>query len=209
MTEAEWRECYDPLDLLEAVPESVPDERLWQYVLHSLRGVEADQAAAVLELRLAGKLNDEEFVAARDEFGRWSNLRAGGGYSLGHRPVHIPAAAQRSRAAAAALQTDAHTAATAITRETRHLLQRDQCAWLKCLFANPFCAVAFDPAWLTPTVLTLARSIRESRDFGAMPILADAIQDAGCDNEDVLDHCRGPGPHVRGCWVVDLVLGKE
>ena len=47
------------------------------------------------------------------------------------------------------------------------------------------------------------------RDFSAMPILADALQDAGCDNADILDHCRGPGPHVRGCWVVDLVLGKE
>jgi hypothetical protein len=42
-----------------------------------------------------------------------------------------------------------------------------------------------------------------------MPILADALQDAGCENADILDHCRGPGPHVRGYWVVDLVLGKE
>jgi hypothetical protein len=42
-----------------------------------------------------------------------------------------------------------------------------------------------------------------------MPILADALQDAGCVNDDVLNHCRGPGPHLRGCWVVDLVLGKE
>jgi hypothetical protein len=47
------------------------------------------------------------------------------------------------------------------------------------------------------------------RDFSPMPILADALQDAGCDNADILDHCRGPGLHVRGCWVVDLVLGKE
>jgi hypothetical protein len=49
----------------------------------------------------------------------------------------------------------------------------------------------------------------DSRDFSVMPILADALQDAGCDNEDILSHCRGDGPHVRGCWVVDLVLGKE
>jgi hypothetical protein len=46
-------------------------------------------------------------------------------------------------------------------------------------------------------------------DFSAMPILADALQDAACDSADILDHCRGSGPHVRGCWVVDLVLGKE
>jgi hypothetical protein len=48
-----------------------------------------------------------------------------------------------------------------------------------------------------------------SRDFSAMPILADALQDAGCENADVLDHCRGPGPHVRGCFVVDKLLAKE
>ena len=59
------------------------------------------------------------------------------------------------------------------------------------------------------TAVALARQMYESRDFSAMPILADALQDAGCDNEDILSHCRSDGPHVRGCWVVDLVLGKE
>jgi hypothetical protein len=48
-----------------------------------------------------------------------------------------------------------------------------------------------------------------TRDFAAMPLLADALQDAGCTDDRVLDHCRGSGPHVKGCWVVDLVLGKE
>jgi hypothetical protein len=209
MTEDEWWECYDPLDLLEAVPESAPDECLWRYVLHCLRGAEIDRAAELLERRLAGELDDEGFAAARDEFARWSNLRAGGGYSAGHRPVHLPPVAQRARAAVTALQTDPRAAALAVTRETRHLLQRDQCAWLRCLFANPFCAIAADPAWLTSTVLALARDIRERDNFGVMPILADALQDAGCDSDDILAHCRGLGPHVRGCWVVDLALGKE
>jgi hypothetical protein len=80
---------------------------------------------------------------------------------------------------------------------------------IRCIFGNPFRPVAVDPAWRTDTVVALARQMYESRDFGAMPILADALQDAGCTNEDVLSHCRGPGPHVRGCWVVDLVLGKQ
>jgi hypothetical protein len=74
---------------------------------------------------------------------------------------------------------------------------------------NPFRPVTFDPAWRTSTAVALARGMYESRDFGAMPILADALQDAGCDSDDILDHCRGPGSHVRGCWVVDLILGKE
>jgi hypothetical protein len=76
-------------------------------------------------------------------------------------------------------------------------------------FGNPFRPVAFDPNWRTSNVVSLARSMNESRDFSAMPILSDALQDAGCDHADILDHCRGSGPHVRGCWVVDLVLGKS
>jgi hypothetical protein len=75
--------------------------------------------------------------------------------------------------------------------------------------AGPIAPVAFAPEWRTDTAVSLARTMYESRDFSAMPILADALQDAGGNNEDVLSHCRGPGPHVRGCWVVDLVLGKE
>ena len=62
----------------------------------------------------------------------------------------------------------------------------------------------------TDTAVAIARGMYESRDFSTMPILADALQDAGCDSADVLDHCRDPnGVHVRGCWVVDLVLGNE
>jgi hypothetical protein len=80
---------------------------------------------------------------------------------------------------------------------------------LRDIFGTPVPPVSFDPAWRTETAVTLAKQMYESRDFGAIPILADALQDAGCTSDDILDHCRGPGPHVRGCWVVDLVLGKE
>ena len=77
------------------------------------------------------------------------------------------------------------------------------------IFGNPFRPVAFDPAWRTDTAVSLARQMYESREFGAMPILADALLDAGCDNPDILNHCRDTAQgHVRGCWVVDLVLGK-
>jgi hypothetical protein len=82
-------------------------------------------------------------------------------------------------------------------------------ALLRDIFGNPFRPVLADPSWHTSTVVALARGMYESRNFSAMPILADALQDAGCDNSDILNHCRGTGPHVRGCWVVDLVLGKE
>lgn len=81
---------------------------------------------------------------------------------------------------------------------------------LRCVFGNPFRPVTFSPEWRTSTAVALARQIYESRDFSAMPILADALQDAGCDSDDVLNHCRDESlTHVRGCWVVDLVLGKS
>lgn len=77
------------------------------------------------------------------------------------------------------------------------------------LFGNPFRSVAFDPAWRTSTVLALTEGIYADHAFDHLPILADALQDVGCDSDDILTHCRGEGPHVRGCWVVDLVLGKS
>jgi hypothetical protein len=74
---------------------------------------------------------------------------------------------------------------------------------------NPFRPVSFAPQWRSETAVALARQMYDTRDFSAMPILADALLDAGCDNADLLAHCRGPGPHVRGCRAVDLILAKE
>lgn len=80
---------------------------------------------------------------------------------------------------------------------------------IRDIIGNPFRPVTFPPKWKTTTAVALARQMYDARDFGAMPILADALQDAGCDNAAILDHCRGPGPHVRGCWVADAVLNKQ
>ncbi len=78
---------------------------------------------------------------------------------------------------------------------------------LRDIFGNPFRTVAFDPNWHTSIAVGLASHLYDSRDFSLMPILADALEEAGCDHADILSHCRGDGPYVRGCWVVDLVLG--
>ncbi len=85
-----------------------------------------------------------------------------------------------------------------------------QIAFVRDIFGNPFREIAFSQDWRSTDAVAIARTMYDSRDFGAMPILADALQDAGCDNEDILTHCRDTTrTHVRGCWVVDLVLGKE
>ena len=88
-----------------------------------------------------------------------------------------------------------------------------QAAMLRDIFGNPFRpAPTLDPAWLKwhdATIPRLAQQMYDSRDFSSMPILADALEEAGCTSGEILEHCRGPGPHCRGCWVVDLILEKE
>ena len=95
-------------------------------------------------------------------------------------------------------------------RDGRAAVKAGAASALREVFGNPFRPVTFSSEWRTETATAIARQMYESRDFGAMPILADALQDAGCDSDEVLNHCRHTSaPHVRGCWVVDLVLGKN
>ncbi len=104
---------------------------------------------------------------------------------------------------------DIYEGACWLVDEKTDVANEQAAALLRDIFGNPFRPVAFPLEWRTSTAIALAAQMYESRDFSAMPILGDALQDAGCDNAGILDHCRGLGPHVRGCWVVDLVLGKE
>jgi hypothetical protein len=86
--------------------------------------------------------------------------------------------------------------------------QAVQASLLRCVFGNPFRPVAFDPSWRTEAVVGLARGMDEAHDFAALPVLADALEDTGCTDAELLAHCRGPGPHARGCHAVDHVLGR-
>ena len=96
---------------------------------------------------------------------------------------------------------DRHAIKT-VVRELQSILLRE-------IFGDPFRAEEFDRAWRTTTAVQLAHGVYNELAFDRLPILADALQDAGCNSEDLLSHLRGPGPHVRGCWALDLVLGKE
>ena len=88
--------------------------------------------------------------------------------------------------------------------------QKYQALLMREIFGNPFRPVAVSPNWPTTDVLALAEGIYADRAFDRMPILADALQDAGCDNPDVLTHCRDTLlTHVRGCWVIDLLTGRK
>jgi hypothetical protein len=91
----------------------------------------------------------------------------------------------------------------------RAAVEREQLLLFDDIFGNPFQTVRFARQWGTSDVLGVARGIYDDKAFERMPILADALMDAGCEDEQIIAHCRGDGPHVRGCWVVDLILDKQ
>ena len=229
MTEAEWLLCDDPQPMLEFLLGKVSDRKLRLFASACCRGAWSflvdDRSRSAVETaeRLGdGKVSEEELELIR------SGARAAfqAAITPACRDAHAPrtSACGGARAALLALLPVAVEAAAGAAYHAANAFGRvpgksyfaayeeallPQARLTRDIFGNPFRPVAFDPAWRTDTAVTLARQMYDSREFGAMPILADALQDAGCTNEDVLNHCRGDGPHVRGCWVVDLVLGKE
>jgi hypothetical protein len=126
-------------------------------------------------------------------------------------PVPDFAARQKEKALAMlsrAVQSPAwcHSEATTPEEEWTH------CERIRDVFGNPFRPVLIARSWLVcnaSAVLGIARHIYEEKCFADMPILADALEDAGCSNTDILDHCRSEKEHVRGCWLLDLLLAKS
>jgi hypothetical protein len=93
----------------------------------------------------------------------------------------------------------------------RNIRSEHQCHLLRDIFGNPYQLTHIDPAWLTlmdALVPRLAQQASDERRFDDLPILADALEDVGCTDEQILTHLRSPGPHTRGCWAVDALLGK-
>jgi hypothetical protein len=82
-----------------------------------------------------------------------------------------------------------------------------QCDIARDVLGYPEVTVRFDSEWRTSTAVAIVRGMYESRDYSPMPILADALQDSGCDEPEILEHCRAESPHYRGCWVCEWLLG--
>jgi protein phosphatase len=103
---------------------------------------------------------------------------------------------------------DPQECADQLVEEALRRGSRDNITCVVAVF-DPVCV---DPGWLVwngGTVARLVRRIHEENAFDGMPILADALEDAGCTDTAILEHCRGPGPHSRGCWVIQVLLGRE
>jgi hypothetical protein len=194
VTEAEWLACEDPTMMVEDLRHKVSYRKLRWYAVACLRRLSSDRFTkfhwdVVQEVEEA---IDEGWQLPEPE---WSVGAAVGSLILTNAFYAARATTDRTQGSDDGERTKG--------REAQRKLLRD-------IFGNPFRLATFNPAWRTTDVMLLAQGIYDAKAIDRMPILADALQDAGCDNTDILTHCRDTSlTHVRGCWVVDLVLGKE
>jgi hypothetical protein len=173
-----------------------------------LQSQRADSLVDLAERFADGEVTWQELASAADAAPAG---HVSGGSWRSHNPVRLSLASQAARAVRHCAIEDAEEAAWGVARDGSNLLDSVTCDLIRDVFGTlQFHSVSVQSGWRTDTTVALARQMYDSRDFGAMPILADALQDAGCNNADILSHCRdASATHVRGCWVTDLVLGKQ
>jgi len=210
MTEQDWLACADPQPMLEFLRGKASDRKLRLFAVACCRSdwvclpISTKGAVQVAERFIEEEATSQEFrvdlfTQAAQSAERERDLLLGLAYYRGTiwRPDHVTAV-QGLVAGCARLQSPASVS----HRQNR------QSSLVRDVF-NPFSPVVLDSIWLTYTVQNLAAAIYEERAFDRLPILADALEDAGCNQQDILSHLRGGGEHCRGCWALDLVLGKE
>jgi hypothetical protein len=215
MTETEWLTSVNPVPMLEYLGRNASVRKLRLFACACCRRhwpafVDEAARAAVdtAERQAEGNLTVEQWQAARAqaELIRGTHFWSGDRFAIQHTALQT-------------LDEDAWQAAFYTSASISVMLDRaasDQedvaeCVSLRCLFGNPFRPVVPDPNWLSwqgGLLVAMARRMDQHRDFKDMLALADALEEAGCTDGDMLNHCRQPGEHVHGCWVVDLILGK-
>ena len=208
MTEAEWLACDDPGRMLGMVHGLASNRKLRLFAVASFRGESDRFSAWKEEVEAVERFADGQLTAAElDKV--LADIYPMVAISIsGDRLVEAATSATLWRDACAGLSQVAATA-TGHNKQLWHYQNPRHCTYIREIFGRPpFRSDLFDLAWRTSTVTSLAETIYADRAFDRLPILADALEDAGCTDRAILDHCRQPGEHVRGCWVVDLVLGK-
>jgi hypothetical protein len=211
MTAAEWLACDDPTALLAAARAGLSRRRL-RLLTAGCVGIVADHAAyaacwraAEVALRLAdGQAGRKEVAEARRAVNR---LLQDAAINQEFRyPIYAYfelLSARPGRAFDAAARWVWLACGMATERYRAHML-----GLVRDVAGSPTRPDSIEPGWRTEAVIGLARGVYADRAYSRLPVLADALEDAGCDQPDLLDHFRGPGPHYPGCWAVDLVLGQ-
>ena len=197
MTEAEWLASKDPVAILEELRGKISDRKF--------RLIACAIARCLPPLSNAEENRERQrVIVAAERFAEGLLTRRG------------LAKLRRCRSGSgvwAVASSDAFDAALNSVRDCalqkrKHTMIRR----IREIGGNPFQPITVEPAWLAwngETVVALARTIAAEKRFKDMPILADALEDAGCTSTAITDHCRGPGLHTRGCWLIDLLLAKQ
>lgn len=218
MTEAQWLEGRDLEGMLRYATGWAGDRKLrlfavacCRYVASELAAPASRRAVEVAERYADRQADRNELYEARTKawalgMKREHARRDAGDLPITLHPVFLAAYAAEERVENVAVKLAQNLANSGadVRREAARLLHE--------VLGNPFRAGRVDPAWLEwhdGAAVEVARSIYEERRLGDVPVLADALEEAGCTDAAILDHCRGSGPHVRGCWVVDVLLGRQ
>jgi hypothetical protein len=217
MTEAEWWACQEPMELMRALAHAPWPQRKARLVAVAycrvlLTGLGRDSGSApdvIARYADSGKTKAalkrvrKELRAARYALphGEPETTRLWTAYWL----MEVAGTENAVPMTAGAIRVLPDASTLNLTSDER----RAAATIVRDIFGNQFHPVHFDPRWRTADVLDLTRAIYDDLAFERLPLLADALMDAGCADEAILAHCRSSGPHVRGCWVVDLALGKE
>jgi hypothetical protein len=225
MTEAKWLACTEPYQMLDFLPGKVSGRKLRLFACACCRqGVwpllsdrRSRKAVEVAERFAEGAADRVALRAA------WMDARVAAQRVTRNQRAAIAAAAAAHRSHRCGRAAAGRVFSVAYYGEGAGLSREEQrqahLVLLRCVFGNPFRRAAVDPAWLAwngGCVVRLATAAYDERELpggrldpARLAILADALEDAGCDDATMPAHLREPGPHVRGCWVVDLLLGKE
>jgi hypothetical protein len=231
MTEQEWLVCTDPQKMLEFLRGRSSERKLRLFAVACCRWVDGlvaevrgQNAVEAAERYADGGVTSEDLATARKgavmeaKLDRAGNL--GWCWDIPEWPTVLVVSASLTLEEAAEAACGAVLCATHLERlrhrqpaDTRRTIQADL---LRNVFGNPFRPVRINTAWLSSTVSMLATAAYQERalpsgelDPARLCILADALEEAGCEDVDILGHLRSPGPHVRGCWSLDLLLERE
>jgi hypothetical protein len=214
MTEQEWLGCHDARRMLQFLRGRVSNRKMRLFTVGWCRRRRIEEELP--DQRSWDAVHVAEWVA--DGNGTERDLEAA-------RKDAEASAVEGFLAAVFATAADAWDAAFGVVR----MMREQPCPWWQgddwweevcgqvailreILGPLPFRPITLEPSWLAwddGCIVKLAKGTYEERTFESLPILADALEEAGCTNGDILAHLRGPGPHVRGCWVIDLLLGKQ
>ncbi len=223
MTEQEWLECRHPKPMLDFLRGKASERKLRLFACFCYRrfdeymNSDADSdglfAVDLAEAYADGLVTAADLADVREEIvaGLWDQCSSAVvRHQIADRATAIPLGEVAPVADAFIFWVESNVSREHIESEVGPELAA-MCETLRDLVGNPFRLPVLEPAWLTwndGTVVKLAQAIYDEGAFDRLPILADALEEAGCNEPRILAHCRDAAAHVRGCWVVDLILAK-